>query len=103
MEIKLENIRTNDWEFSTELSSDSIIGITGPEYEELLEILRLETLPEGNITMNETVVTPENHLDYYKTISIIEKEFHKINLILWLCAGCKRKQQIKVFRIEVKS
>ena len=81
MEMKLENIRTNDWEFSTELSSENIIGITGPEYEELLEILRLETLPEGNITMNETVVTPENHLDYYKTISIIEKEFHKINYL----------------------
>ena len=30
MEMKLENIKINDWEFSTELSSDSIIGITGP-------------------------------------------------------------------------
>lgn len=81
MEIKLENIRINDWEFSTELSSENIIGITGPEYEELLEILRLETLPEGNIMLNETVITPENHMDYYKTISIIEKEFHKINYL----------------------
>ncbi len=81
MEIKLQNIKADDWEFSTTLSSENIIGITGSEYEKLLEILRLEKLPEGNITINETEVTPENHLDIYKTISIIEKDLKKINYL----------------------
>lgn len=81
MEIKLENIRINDWEFSTVLSSKDIIGITGPEYEELLKILHLESLPEGNIKINDTEVTSENNLEFYKTISIVEKEFKKINYL----------------------
>lgn len=81
MEIKLDNIKANSWEFSTTLSSKHIVGITGPEYEELLKILRLENLPEGTITVNESQVTAENQLDYYKTISIIEKDFKKINYL----------------------
>lgn len=81
MEIKLHNIKENDWEFSTVLSSEDIIGITGPEYEELLEILHLENLPEGNIKINDVEVTSENNLEFYKTISIIEKEFKKINYL----------------------
>ena len=81
MEIKLENIRKNDWEFSTSLSSDDIVGITGSEYEELLEILRLEELPEGNITIDGILLNPENHLEYYKRISIIEKKLKKINYL----------------------
>ena len=41
MEIILENIKAKDWEFQTTLSSEDIIGITGPEYNELLDILSL--------------------------------------------------------------
>ena len=37
MEIALHNIKANDWEFSTVLSSEDIIGITGADYEEFLE------------------------------------------------------------------
>ena len=36
MEIALHNIKANDWEFSTVLSSEDIIGITGADYEEFL-------------------------------------------------------------------
>ena len=39
MEFFLENFNENDWEFSTTITSSDIIGITGPEYEELLDIL----------------------------------------------------------------
>ena len=38
MEIIFENIKSNDWEFSTTLTGEDIIGVTGPEYEELLEV-----------------------------------------------------------------
>ncbi len=81
MEVKLENIKINDWEFSTVLSSENIIGVTGPEYEELLEIFHLENMPEGNITINDVELTTENNLEFYKTISVIEKEFEKINYL----------------------
>ncbi len=81
MEVMLENIKTKDWEFSTTLSSEELIGISGPDYEELLEILKLESLPEGNIIINEQVVNSENHLDYYKIISLVDKKFKKINYL----------------------
>ena len=42
MEIVLENVKQNDWELTTTLSSNDMIGITGPEYEELLNILTLK-------------------------------------------------------------
>ena len=62
MEIIFENIKSNDWEFSTTLTGEDIIGVTGPEYEELLEVLRLEKIPEGKIIIDQTELIPENHL-----------------------------------------
>ena len=81
MEIILENIKQNDWEFSTTLSGKEIIGITGTDYEELLDILRLETLPEGKIQIDGEEVTEENYLNYYKKISKVSKKFQKINYL----------------------
>ena len=81
MEIALHNIKANDWEFSTVLSSEDIIGITGADYEEFLEILSLEKLPEGNININENEVTSENYLEYYQQISFIKKKFTKMNYL----------------------
>lgn len=81
MEIILENIKQNDWEFSTTLSGKEIIGITGTDYEELLDILRLETLPEGKIQIDGKEVTEENYLNYYKKISKVDKKFQKINYL----------------------
>ena len=78
MEIVLENVKQNDWELTTTLSSNDMIGITGPEYEELLNILTLRKLPEGKITIDNQELTPENYLEYYKKISIIEKQFKKM-------------------------
>ena len=60
MEIKLENLKLNDWELNTTLSSEDIIGITGPEYEEVLEILSLKEIAEGQIMINEETITKEN-------------------------------------------
>lgn len=81
MEIIFENIKSNDWEFSTTLTGEDIIGVTGPEYEELLEVLRLEKIPEGKIIIDQTELIPENHLEYYKKISKVENKFHKINYL----------------------
>ena len=53
MEIVLENINENDWEFSTTITSSDIIGITGPDYGELLDILSLKKLPTGKISIDE--------------------------------------------------
>ena len=78
MEIVLENVKQNDWELTTTLSSNDMIGITGPEYEELLNILTLKKLPEGKITIDNQELTPENYLEFYKKISIIEKQFKKM-------------------------
>lgn len=78
MEVVLENVKQNDWELTTTLSSNDMIGITGPEYEELLNILTLKKLPEGKITIDNQELIPENYLEYYKKISIIEKQFKKI-------------------------
>ena len=58
MEIIFENIKSNDWEFSTTLTGEDIIGVTGPEYEELLEVLRLEKIPEGKIIIDQTELIP---------------------------------------------
>ena len=66
MEIKLENIKTNEWEFTTTLSSEDIVGITGPEYEELLQILSLKELPDGEIIIDNENVCNGNHYEYYK-------------------------------------
>ena len=60
MEIKLENLKLNDWELNTTLSSEDIIGITGPEYEEVLEILSLKEIAEGQIMINEETKTKKN-------------------------------------------
>ena len=65
MEIKLENLKLNDWELNTTLSSEDIIGITGPEYEEVLEILSLKEIAEGQIIINKETITKENQYDYY--------------------------------------
>ena len=81
MEIILENIKAKDWEFQTTLSSEDIIGITGPEYNELLDILSLKQLPDGSIIIDENPLTKENHLDYYKIISKVDKNFNKINYL----------------------
>ena len=78
MEVVLENVKQNDWELTTTLSSNDMIGITGPEYEELLNILTLKKLPEGKITIDNQELIPENYLEYYKKISIIEKQFKKM-------------------------
>lgn len=81
MEIVYDNIKSNDWEFSTMLTGEDIIGITGPEYEELLGILRLEKIPDGKITIDQTELTTENYLEKYKKISKVENKFHKINYL----------------------
>ena len=81
MEIKLENLKLNDWELNTTLSSEDIIGITGPEYEEVLEILSLKEIAEGQIIINEKTITKENQYDYYKKISLVQKDFKKINYL----------------------
>lgn len=81
MEVKLENIKKNEWEFSTVLSSDNILGVTGPEYNEFLDIISLKKLPEGLTVINDTTITPENHLEFYHTISLIDKEVEKINYL----------------------
>lgn len=81
MEIKLENLKLNDWEINTTLSSEDIIGITGPEYEEVLEILSLKEIAEGQIIINKETITKENQYDYYKKISLVQKDFKKINYL----------------------
>lgn len=81
MEIKLENLKLNDWELNTTLSSEDIIGITGPEYEEVLEILSLKEIAEGQIIINKETITKENQYDYYKKISLVQKDFKKINYL----------------------
>lgn len=81
MEIKLENIKTNEWEFTTTLSSEDIVGITGPEYEELLQILSLKELPDGEIIIDNENVCNGNHYEYYKKVSTIKKSFQKINYL----------------------
>ena len=78
MKDKLENIKQDDWELTTTLSSSDMIGITGPEYAELLNILTLKKLPEGTITVDNQEITSENYLEYYKKISIIEKQLKKM-------------------------
>ena len=60
MEVILENIKQDDWELTTTLSSSDMIGITGPEYAELLNILTLKKLPEGTITVDSQEITSEN-------------------------------------------
>ena len=77
----LENIKQNEWEITTTLLSDEIIGITGPEYEELLDIFSLKKLPEGKISIDQQEVTSGNYLDYYKKISMIKKDLEKINYL----------------------
>ena len=79
MEIVLENINENDWEFSTTITSSDIIGITGPEYEELLDILSLKKLPTGKISIDEIEITEDNYLEYYKIISKVDKKLKKLN------------------------
>ena len=81
MEIKLENLKLNDWEINTTLSSEDIIGITGPEYEEVLEILSLKEIAEGQIIINEEIITKENQYEYYKKISLVQKDLKKINYL----------------------
>lgn len=81
MEIKLENLKLNDWELNTTLSSEDIIGITGPEYEEVLEILSLKEIAEGQIMINEETITKENQYEYYKKISLVQKDLKKINYL----------------------
>ena len=81
MEIKLENLKLNDWELNTTLSSEDIIGITGPEYEEVLEILSLKEIAKGQIIINKETITKENQYDYYKKISLVQKDFKKINYL----------------------
>lgn len=81
MEIKLENLKLNDWELNTTLSSEDIIGITGPEYEEVLEILSLKEIAEGQIMINEETITKENQYEYYKKISLVPKDLKKINYL----------------------
>ena len=71
MEIVLENVKQDDWELTTTLSSNDIIGITGPEYEELLNILTLKKLPEGKIVIDNQELTSENYLEYFKKTTII--------------------------------
>lgn len=78
MEVILENIKQDDWELTATLSSSDMIGITGPEYAELLNILTLKKLPEGTITVDNQEITSENYLEYYKKISIIEKQLKKM-------------------------
>ena len=68
MEIVLENINENDWEFSATITSSDIIGITGPEYEELLDILSLKKLPTGKISIDGIEITEDNYLEYHKVI-----------------------------------
>ena len=68
MEIVLENIKMNDWEFTTTLSGNDIIGITGPEYEEILDILNLKALPQGEIKIDDNIINKDNYLDYYKLL-----------------------------------
>ena len=81
MEVILENINEQDWEFSTILSSSDIIGITGPEYEELLNILTLKELPSGTIKIDDVTVDNNNYLEYYKAISKVDKKIKKINYL----------------------
>ena len=81
MEIELENIKINDWEFSTNLSSNDIIGITGPDYSEFLNIISLKELPEGKIKIDKEDVTKENILDINKKICIMKKDFKKYNYL----------------------
>lgn len=81
MEIKLENLKLNDWELNTTLSSEDIIGITGPEYEEVLEILSLKEIAEGQIMINEETITKENQYEYYKKNSLVQKDLKKINYL----------------------
>ena len=65
MEIVLENINENDWEFSTTITSSDIIGVTGPDYEELLDILSLKKLPTGKISIDEKHKFNRNWITYY--------------------------------------
>ena len=81
MEVILENINEQDWEFSTIISSSDIIGITGPEYEELLDILTLKKLPSGTIKIDDVTVDNNNYLEYYKAISKVDKKIKKINYL----------------------
>ncbi len=81
MEIVLENIKMNDWEFTTTLSGNDIIGITGPEYEEILDILNLKALPQGEIKIDDNIINKDNYLDYYKKIVKVGKDFTKINYL----------------------
>ena len=61
MEVMLENIKTKDWEFSTTLSSEELIGISGPDYEELLEILKLALDILSKMTYDKNLV--ERNID----------------------------------------
>ena len=77
MEIVLESIKEKDFEFTTTISSDYITGITGTDYEELLEILTLKELPSGLIKIGNEELTEENHYDFYRKITKISKNFSK--------------------------
>lgn len=79
MEIVLENVKLDKLELNTKITSDHITGITGTNYKEVLNLLTLKKIPSGKVWIDLEEVTEENKYNYSKTITLIEKDFKKIN------------------------
>lgn len=72
MELKFINYEYKDKNISFEIESGKIIGITGQDSSELLDVIALKTLHKGQLTINNIKINKENIREYRKKIVLIK-------------------------------
>lgn len=71
MELRFINYEYKEKNISFEIEPGKIIGITGQNSSELLEVIALKTLHKGQLTINNTKVNKENIRGFRKKIVLI--------------------------------
>ena len=74
MELKFTNYEFKEKKISFEIEKGTIYGITGQNSKELLEIIALNKLNKGILTINNEKVTKDNINEYRRRISLIGQD-----------------------------
>ena len=78
MEIKFENYKLKGMKsiINLEIEHKKITGLIGNNNDRLLELLSLNTLGTGSLTINDIKITKKNFDPFNKRVRIVEEEIN---------------------------